>query len=50
MDAMMRQMVCHIADNVYSIPNTVCILLRALQEHCTANNIKTPHNCAGLKV
>lgn len=50
MDALMRQMVSYIADNVFSIPNTVCILMRTLQEHCTANNIKTPHHCAGMKV
>lgn len=50
MDALMRQMVSYIGDNVFSIPNTVCILMRTLQEHCTANNIKTPHHCAGMKV
>ncbi|XP_062617081.1 uncharacterized protein KIAA0825-like [Saccostrea cucullata] len=50
MDALLRQVVGYMSDNVYSIPNTVCIILRALQEHCIANNIKTPHHCAGLKI
>ena len=49
-DTSLRKMVYQMADDIYVLPSSVCMLLKIVQENCHAKNIKTPHKCAALKV
>lgn len=49
-DTCLTILLSQMAEEILILPTHLCTLLKIIQEHCTANGIKTPHQSAGLKV
>ncbi|XP_033750005.1 LOW QUALITY PROTEIN: uncharacterized protein KIAA0825-like [Pecten maximus] len=49
-DVSLRTLLGQMAEDVYVLPTSVCILMRMMQEQCTMKGIKSPHKCVSLKI
>ena len=43
-------MLVQLVDDVYTLPTSVVMLFRALQDNLSQKDVRAPHDCAGLKV
>ncbi|XP_052100793.1 uncharacterized protein KIAA0825-like [Mytilus californianus] len=49
-DTCLTLLLGQITEDIFVLPTSLCILLKMIQERCSSNGIKTPHQSAGLKV
>ena len=49
-DVVLHLVVNQLSEDIFVLPSPLCVLFKSLEENCTSRGVKTPHNCAGIKV
>lgn len=49
-DVVLHLVVNQLSEDIFVLPSPLCVLFKALEENCASRGVKTPHNCAGIKV
>ena len=49
-DVVLHLVVNQLSEDIFVLPSPLCVLFKSLEENCVSRGVKTPHNCAGIKV
>ena len=49
-DVVLHLVVNQLSEDIFVLPSPLCVLFKSLEENCASRGVKTPHNCAGIKV